>query len=160
LKSESQRYLGLLEQRLSLLEALSKTLAASRADFVAMDLESIQARIQEQERFCTEIRALDNHITNAQVRCATAAGLPPRANEIFWPDTLNSDARIDERIRGAMQRVAVAQTELKRLNDAHQAMLRRTRRTVGVLLNFFHAHGPSYAVPPSVQAGTLCEERV
>lgn len=160
MKSESQRYLGLLEQRLSLLESLSKTLAASRGDFIAMDLEAMQSRIQEQERFCAEIRTLDNHITSAQVRCANAAGVLPRANEIFWPDTVPSDTGIGEQIQGAMQRVAAAQVELKRLNDAHQAMLRRTRRTVGVLLNFFHAHAPSYAVPPSPQAGKLCEERV
>lgn len=160
MKSESQRYLALLEQRLSILEALSKTLEASRSEFIAMDLQAMQARIQEQERFCGEIKTLDHHITSAQVRCAQAAGVAPRANEICWPHTAPGEAGLSERIRETMQRVAAAQVELKRLNDAHQAMLRRTRRSVGVLLNFFHSFEPSYAAKPSLQPGTLCEERV
>lgn len=160
MKSESQRYLALLEQRLSLLEALCKTLAASRADFVSMDLPAMQSRIQEQECLCGEIRTLDARITSVQVRCAALAGVAPHTSEIYWPDSGSSDPGLSQRMGATMQRVAAAQAELKRLNDAHQAMLRRTRRTVGVLLNLFHSYAPSYAVPPAPQAGRLCEERV
>ena len=160
MKPESERYLALLEKRLSLLEALSKTLASCRNDFIAMDLESVQNRIQEQESFCSEIQNLDKHITNAQIRCANLTGVSPRTNEIFWPGAAAPDDGFRGRIRETMQRVAAAQTELKRLNDAHQAMLRRSRATVGVLINFLQSYAPSYAVPPSRQTGTLCEERV
>src|ERR1700722_9367570 len=82
MKSESERYLGLLERRLSLLEALSATLAASRSDFISMDIEAIQARIGEQEQFCRQIGALDGDITKAQIRCATLTGKAAIANEI------------------------------------------------------------------------------
>jgi hypothetical protein len=160
MKPESERYLGLLEKRLSLLEALSKTLAACRTDFIAMDLESMQSRIQEQESFCSEIQNLDKHITNAQIRYANLAGISPRTSEIFWPGAAGPDHGFGDRIRETMRRVAAAQSELKRLNDAHQAMLRRSRSTVGVLLNFLQSHAPSYSVPPTRQTGTLCEERV
>ena len=160
MKPESERYLALLEKRLSLLEALSKTLAACRADFIAMDLESMQSRIQEQERFCGEIQNLDKHITNAQIRYADLTGLSPRTSEIFWPAAPGSGDALDGRIRETMQRVAAAQSELKRLNDAHQAMLRRSRTTVGMLINFLQSYAPSYAAPPTRQTGTLCEERV
>jgi hypothetical protein len=159
-KSESQRYLGLLEQRLSLLNSLSKTLTASRADFISMDLEAIEGRIQEQECVCTEIRNLDNLITSAQVRCSNLTGQVPRTSEIYWADGARNDADLGEQIRGTMQRLAAAQTELKRLNDAHQAMLRRTRRTVGVLLNLYRSYAPNYAEQTAPPAGTLCEERV
>ena len=160
MKPESERYLGLLEKRLSLLEALSKTLAACRNDFIAMDLESMQSRIQEQESFCSEIQNLDKHITSAQIRCAQLAGVSPRTTEIYWPDAVGSDDGFGERIRETMQRVAIAQSELKRLNDAHQAMLRRSRTAVGVLINFLQSYAPGYSVPPARQTGTLCEERV
>jgi len=160
MKTDSERYLSLLEKRLGLLEDLSKTMAACRTDFIAMDLESMQSRIQEQERFCSEIQNLDKHITNAQIRCADLTGISPRTNEIFWPATSDSDDGLGDRIRETMQRVAAAQTELKRLNGAHQAMLRRSRTTVGVLINFLQSYAPSYSVPPTRQTGTLCEERV
>jgi hypothetical protein len=160
MKPESERYLALLEKRLLLLEALSKTLAACRNDFIVMDLESMQNRIQEQESFCSEIQSLDKHITDAQIRCANLTGVSPRTSEIFWPGGAGSDDGFRGRIRETMQRVAVAQTELKRLNDAHQAMLRRSRTTVGVLINFLQSYAPSYSAPPSRQTGTLCEERV
>ena len=160
MKPESERYLALLEKRLSVLEALSKTLAACRNDFIAMDLESMQNRIQEQEGFCSEIQNLDKDITNVQIRCANFAGVSPRTSEIFWPDAVGPDDGFRGRIRETMQRVAAAQIELKRLNDAHQAMLRRSRATVGVLINFLQAYAPGYSIPPSQQTGTLCEERV
>ena len=160
MKSESQRYLALLERRLSLLEALSKTLAAWRADFVSMDLSALGARIQEQESLCAEIGSLDGRITATQVRCAALAGVAAHPSEICWPDGGSGDPGLSERIGATLQRLAAAQAELKRLNDAHQAMLRRTRHTVGVLLNLFHSYAPSYAPLPAPQTGRLCEERV
>ena len=60
MNSESERYWRLLERRLSLLDALTKTLAESRADFIALDLEAMRGRIREQEQFCGQIRALDH----------------------------------------------------------------------------------------------------
>lgn len=160
MKSESERYLELLEQRLALLDSLSQVLAASRADFIALDLETIWGRIREQERFCTQIRELDHDITQAQVRCAKLAGAPPVTQEIFWPRSGGGDPAVVERIYKTMQRVASAQAELKRLNDAHQALLRRSSRTVQVLVNLFQSHAPTYAVQTAPQTGAICEERV
>jgi hypothetical protein len=57
-------------------------------------------------------------------------------------------------------RVATAQAELKKLNDAHQAMLRRSRRTVQVLMNLFNSYAPTYSAPVAAAAGTIYEERV
>jgi hypothetical protein len=160
MKSESERYLGLLERRLLALDSLSSALAGSRADFISMDIEAIQQRIQEQEQFCSQIRALDNDITTAQVRCAKLSGMRPPVNEISWPDSGATDAALGDKIYEAMQRIAVAQVNLKRLNDAHQALLRRSRRTVHVLVNLFQSYAPTYAVQASPATGTICEERV
>jgi hypothetical protein len=158
-KAENEQYLRLLERRLALLEGLTKALAESRADFVGLNLDEMHDRIGDQQRFCAQIQALDGDITRAQMRCAKWCSQRPRASEIWWPELDGADAVVGERIRAAMQRIAAAQAQLKRLNDAHQALLRRSRRTVGVLLNLFHSYAPTYAVQPAPPAGTLCEER-
>jgi hypothetical protein len=160
MKTESQRYWELLERRLSLLDSLSRTLSESRADFIAMDLEGIRGRIEEQERFCKQIRALDSDITQAQIRCARLAGVPCVSDEIRWLDPGNTEPAITQKIHESLRRVAAAQTKLKRLNNDHQALLRRSRQTVQVLLNLFQSHAPTYAVQVSPATGTLCEERV
>ena len=147
MKSDSARYLNLLEQRLELLRSLTKTLAASRNDFVAMDLNAIERGIQEQEQFCTQIRTLDAEITRIQLGCAQRANLRPCPDAISWPGSNDSSQNRDEQIRLTLGRVAEAQAELKRLNDAHQAMLRRSKRTVQVLLNLFDSHAPIYTAP-------------
>lgn len=158
MSAESTRYLKLLERRLDLLGALSDTLAKSRDDFVSMDLGAMERRIAEQEQFCKQIGALDADITTAQVRCAKNAGLLPCTNGISWPSVPGSDPSQDKSIQILMGRIAVAQTELKKINDAHQATLRRSKRTVQVLLNLFNSFAPTYSAPGA--AGTTYEERI
>jgi len=157
--SESTRYLKLLERRLDLLCALADTLAKSRNDFVSVDLGAMERRIAEQEQVCKQIRSLDADITSAQVRCAESAGLRPCTDAISWPPTRGGDAaQQDEQIRIMLGRIAAAQTQLKRINGAHQAMLRRSKRTVQILLNLFNSFAPTYAAPGAI--GTTYEERV
>jgi flagellar FlgN protein len=158
-KSESARYLKLLEKRLELLGSLAKALTASRNDFVSMDLGAIERGIQEQEQFCAQIRSLDAEITRVQLGCAERTSQRPCTDAISWPGSPDSYASRDEQIRVTMGRVAAAQAELKRLNDAHQAMLRRSRRTVQVLLNLFNSYAPTYSAPASAASGTTYEER-
>lgn len=159
-EAESKKYLALLEKRLSLLDALSSTLLAARADFIALDLDSIHARLREQETFCTQIRALDGDISRAQLRYAKLAGLPARQNEIYWPAaTSDSEDEVANKIHSAMLRLAAAQTQLKRVNDTHQSLLRRSRRNVQALLNLFQSYAPGYSVRATPGTGTLCEER-
>lgn len=156
--AESTRYLKLLERRLDLLGALSDTLTKSRNDFVSMDLGAMERRIAEQEQFCKQIGALDADITTAQVRCAKNAGLLPCTNGIAWPSIPGSDPSQDKSIQTMMGRIAAAQTELKKINDAHQATLRRSKRTVQVLLNLFNSFAPTYSAPGAT--GTTYQERV
>ena len=160
MNTESERYWRLLERRLSLLDALTKTLAESRADFIALDLEAIRGRIREQEQFCGQIRALDQDISQAQVQCARLAGVPSASAEIRWPAPPGTEPALAEKIHETMRRVAAAQGKLQQLNNAHQAMLRRSRRTVHVLLNLFQSHAPTYAAQIAPANGTICEERV
>jgi hypothetical protein len=160
MNGEGERYWELLERRLALLDSLAKTLAESRADFIALDLEGMRGRIAQQERVCGQIRALDHDITQAQVRCARLAGVPCASGEIRWTDPGNTEGPVAEKIQQALRRVADAQTRLQRLNHDHQALLRRSGRTVRVLLNLFQSHAPTYAAQVSPAGGTMCEERV
>lgn len=160
IRSENERYLALLEKRLSLLESLSSTLRAAQNDFVAMDLDAIHTGLREQERFCVRIRSLDGDITQAQIRCAKLAGLPPVTNEIFWPEPAQVNSSLANRIRETMRRVASAQEQLKRVNQTHQCLLRKSRRNVQALLNLFQSYAPGYSVEATNRTGTLCEERV
>ena len=121
-------------------------LQESRNDFVAMDLGGMERRIAEQEQLCARIHSLDSEISSVQAHYAGRA------------KSLDGDANNDEQIRVTLARISAAQYELKRANDAHQAMLRRSRRTVQVLLNVFNSFAPTYSAPPSV--GSTYEERV
>jgi flagellar FlgN protein len=160
MNKESERYWRLLERRLSLLDALTKTLAEARADFIALDLEAMRGRIREQEQFCGQIRALDQDISQAQVQCARLAGVPSASAEIRWPAVPGTEPALTEKIHETMRRVAAAQGRLQKLNNSHHALLRRSRRTVHVLLNLFQSHAPTYAAQVAPANGTICEERV
>lgn len=159
-RSEGERYLALLEKRLSLLESLSSTIRSAQDDFVAMDLDAIHARLREQERFCARILSLDGDITQAQIRCAKLVGLPPVTNEIFWPARTQENSSLTIKIRETLRRVASAQERLKRVNQAHQSLLRKSRRNVQALVNLFQSYAPGYSVEATTRTGTLCEERV
>jgi len=144
--TDSTRLLKLLERRLDLLGTLTVALQESRNDFVAMDLGGMERRIAEQEQLCARIRSLDSEISSVQAHYAGRAA------------SLDDDMNNGEQIRVMLRRVSAAQLELKRANDAHQAMLRRSRRTVQVLLNVFNSFAPTYSAPASV--GSTYEERV
>ena len=107
-----------------------------------------------------QVRSLDGEITTVQTQCAEGAGIHPCTDAISWPRLPDEDAGQTERIGLTLRRIAAAQEELKRVNDAHQAMLRRSRRTVNVLLNLFQSYAPTYGEPASLASGTIYEERV
>lgn len=155
---DNQRYLELLERRLDLLGSLAAALQECRGDFVAMDLGAMERRIAEQEQLCARIRSLDSEISNMQARCSPSAGPPRSSDTPSRSGSAEGDSHTDQQIRATIGRIAAAQLELKRANDAHQAMLRRSRRTVQVLLNVFNSLAPTYSAPASV--GSTYEERV
>lgn len=155
---ESTRYLKLLERRLDLLNALARTLTQHRSDFIVRDLAAMERRVAEQDQICSRIRALDADLSALQTRCVEQAGLRPAAGTIFWPGSADGDARQDQQIQNMLGRVATAQADVTKLNDAHRVMLRRSGRTVRVLMNFFNSFAPTYSVPTS--AKPTYEERV
>jgi hypothetical protein len=155
---DNKQYLILLERRLDLLGSLAVALRECRGDFIAMDLGAMERRIAEQEQLCARIRSLDSEISNMQARCSASAGRPWSVNPPSRSGSAEGDSHTDQQIHATIGRISAAQLELKRANDAHQAMLRRSRRTVQVLLNIFNSLSPTYAAPAPV--GSTYEERV
>lgn len=139
---ESTRYLRLLERRLELLGSLAKALARSRPDFIAMDLAAMEIRIAEQEQLCAQIRSVDMEI-----------------HGFLGASSENRTSLVDERIPSMIERMEASQWELKRLNDAHQAMLRRSRHMVNVLTNLLRSYAPTYSRPVVTAPSGLLEER-
>lgn len=160
MKSESARYVELLERRLTLLASLIQTLEAWRKAFIGFDLQTAEQRIAEEEQFCRTIQTVDAEIANLQARRAERAVLAPQTGELAWPEGSETGAGLRERALAALNRMAAAQNELRRLNEGNQAILRRSRQTVNALRNLFISFAPTYASPASPSAGMVYQERI
>jgi len=143
LTPDTTLFLELLERRITLLGALATALVAARADIASFDLNGLESRIADQEQLCGKIRSLDANIDQVQHHCAaqiggshTSAPLSPRPSNL--------------RMRETMDRLHAAQVSVKRLNDAHQHLLRRSRRTVWALLNSYRTFAMTYSDPAAV----------
>ena len=135
--------LELLERRIALLASLADTFMSARANLVSFDLGSLEARIADQERLCIDIHSIDARIDQIQRQCASqlAAVAPTNTSVIpaASPDHL--------RLRDTLARLQQVQARVKQLNNAHQILLRRSRRTVGALLNCYHSFATTYSNP-------------
>jgi hypothetical protein len=129
-----EQFLGLLEKKTELLDRLGNALRSARTDLAAFDLNAIEEGISEQERLCGQIRTLDAEVDIVQRRCA---GLGQAGGKIE-----------EERMRPVIERLARTQAEVQALNHSHEELLRKSRRTVNVLLNSFSAFAMTYAAPP------------
>jgi hypothetical protein len=139
---EVEKYLGLLEKRLSLLRTLAQQFVDCRKEFVSMDLDGMHRRIAEQEELCRQIQSLDPAIDVLQQTCANQLGLGRK--KIAGPQEAAARA---ERLRGVMGELREAQAEVGRLNRIHAAYLRRSGRTIEVLLNFVGNYSLTYGRP-------------
>jgi hypothetical protein len=158
LKPETKRYLELLEQRIQLLCSLADNLKSARPEFIALDLNAMERRIAEQNRMCAQVRSLDANISLEQAHYAERTGVRLPSATICWPASGDGSDKETQEIRDALKRLATAQIALKTANDAHQAMLRGSRRTIKVLQNLYSSFAPTYSVPAAVAKSF--EERV
>jgi hypothetical protein len=149
--ADTNHFLDLLERRILLLDSLAAALTAARADVVAFDLDGLESRIADQEHLCADIRSLDASIDRVQNQCATQLGAAGQSAPATSPnDTI--------RMHNTLSRLREAQISVKHLNDAHQHLLRRSRRTVLALLNSYRTFALTYSDPASAQ--TAIGERV
>jgi len=134
MSEDANRYLEFLEQRTALLQSLSGALQAARAAVVSCDIAGFEARIAQQETLCQEIIKLDPGMLLVRQKCAVEMSLPGPRESREW----------DEKLRSALERSRVAGESVKRENECHQAVVRRSKRTVTALLNSFQTFEGNY----------------
>jgi hypothetical protein len=130
MSTEVETYIALLERRLTLLRVLAQQFVDCRKDFISMNLDAMYARIAEQEDLCRQIQALHPAIDSLQQTCMKRLGLEPSD-----ADSAPENAAWADRLRRVLQELGEAQAEIGRLNQIHAAYLRRSRRTIHVLMN-------------------------
>jgi hypothetical protein len=110
-----------------------------------MDLEAIQEHICYQKSLCAEIRALDDELRVLRRQLAAAAGLEPQGMGAATFAGL-FDAGSALQLRQVTDDLAVAQNTVRRLNRVYAGLLRRSRRSINVLINvmanYFGTYGP------------------
>jgi hypothetical protein len=141
MNADTHRYLDLLEQRIALLGALAVALVSAQVDVVGLDLDGLEARIAGQQRLCSDIRALDPELYRLQGQCAAHLNLSTAQTAVAPAES--------SRIPEALARLRAVQSRVRELNAAHQALLRRSRRTVAALLNSSHSFAMTYVDPAS-----------
>jgi hypothetical protein len=146
MKREVQHYLELLERRLVTLRLLAANLDESRSAYVELDLRRMHQHISHQENLCAEIRLLDTELTSLREKLAktgTAGGLPPGLGEL--------EAQLDpasaRQLHWLLSGLKTIQADVRRLSRVHSELLRRSRRSVNVLLNFLAHYSGTYPVP-------------
>lgn len=145
MSAESTHYLELLERRLALLDSLAAALTAARTDIVSLDISGLEGRIAQQQTLCEQIHSLDASLERVQRQCAAHLGTAP-------VPSATADANTGSALRREiLDRLNTAQANVKRLNREHQALLRRSRRTVSALLNSYHSFATTYANPSAAR---------
>lgn len=162
--ADTTRFLELLEKRIGLLNTLAEALTAARADIVSFDIDGLETRIAAQERLCLDIRSLDGDLDRIQRQCAAHLKPPSSTTGKLAGASVNSN--LSPRLQETLHRLHDAQAKVKQLNDAHQALLRRSRRTIGALLNTYRTLAPglglTYSDPAAryISAGIGAGERI
>src|ERR1039458_181004 len=153
MKRDVQPYLELLERRLVTLRLLAADLDASRTAYVNLDLRAMRQHISQQERLCTEIRLLDTELKSEREKL-TDQGAP---GELLVEGT-QLEAQLDpasgRQLQLLLSGLKAVQADVRRLSRVHSEMLRRSRRSVNVLLNFLAHYSGTYPVPVARSKGT------
>jgi hypothetical protein len=146
MKREAQHYLELLERRLVTLRLLAADLDESRSAYVELDLRGIHQHISHQENLCTEIRLLDEELNSLREELTgpAAAGELPSALSKLEAQLDPASARQLQLLISGLKAI---QADVRRLSRVHSELLRRSRRSVNVLLNFLAHYSGTYPLP-------------
>jgi hypothetical protein len=116
-----------------------------------MDLEAIREHISYQKSLCAEIRALDDELGVLRRQLAAAAGLEPEGmSAIAFAKLFDADSALQ--LRQVMDDLAVVQKVVRRLNRVYAGLLRRSRRSINVLINVMASYLGTYSPAPGRNA--------
>ena len=140
MRFDPEKYVALVEERLSLVRLLAAQLVQCRQDFVSMNLDRMYTRIAEQESTCRRIEALAPLIGALEQLSLRDHGLDSLALARH-----NEGAAWAGRLGQLTQECEEAQSDVARLSQVHTAYLRRSRKTIEVLLNSLGMHAMTYS---------------
>jgi CHAD domain-containing protein len=151
---ETQRYIELLKRRAATLRLTARELRDCRESFIKMDLEGIREHISYQKSLCAEIRALDDELGVLRRQLAAAAGLEPAGMSVAaFTGLFDTDSA--GQLRQVTEDLAAVQESVRRLNRVYAGLLRRSRRSINVLINVLASYLGTYSPAPARNAWTF-----
>jgi sugar-specific transcriptional regulator TrmB len=159
MEPEIDRYLNLLERRLNTLRQLAIQLKESQDAYTAMDLDRITYYINYQENLCNEIRAFDAQIRGLHQSLCNALHqeLDLTAPAALMP---HLDETSQRKLKVVMQGLSNIQADVKRLNRVQAELLKRSKRSINVLINLMSQYTCRFELQPTlVPAGMALEVR-
>jgi hypothetical protein len=159
MEREIDRYLNLLEMRLDRLRQLATQLKESQGAYTAMDLDRINYYINYQENLCNEIRSFDVQIRELHKSLCAALNLEM---DLVAPGRLiaHLDETSQRKLRVVTQGLANIQADVKRLNRVQAELLKRSKRSINVLINLMSQYTCRFELQPLlVPAGMAVEVR-
>jgi hypothetical protein len=146
MEHEVRAYLELLERRLTTLRLLATDLQESQSAYVSLDLRSMHQHISHQENLCTEIRMLDAELQNVREKF-TGPGEKGEKLTTLAELEAQLDPTSARQLRLLLGGLKSIQADVRRLSRVHSELLRRSRRSVNVLLNFLAHYSGTYPLP-------------
>jgi len=157
MQQEIDRYLNLLEGRLESLRRLAVQLKECQQAYTAMDLDRINQYINRQENLCHEIRSFDDQIRELSQSLRAALNLEL---DLTTPEVLMShlDESSQRKLKILTQGLGHIQADVRRLNRVQAELLKRSKRTVNVLINVMAQYTCRFELQPLlVPAGMALE---
>ena len=150
-RSQTGQYIELLKRRVASLRLTARELRECRKSFTGMDLEAIREHISYQKSLCSGISALDDELRVLRGQMAVASGLQP---EGMSPAAFQGlcDAGSSLQLRQVMDDLEVVQKRVRRLNRVYAGQLRRSRRSINVLINVMANYIGTYSPSPGGSA--------
>ena len=150
-RSQTGQYIGLLKRRVASLRLTARELRECRKSFTGMDLEAIREHISYQKSLCSGISALDDELRVLRGQMAVASGLQP---EGMSPAAFQGlcDAGSSLQLRQVMDDLEMVQKRVRRLNRVYAGLLRRSRRSINVLINVMANYIGTYSPSPGGSA--------
>jgi len=141
--------LAALDHQLSLLRQLSAELVACRPAFGTMNLEAIYSHISAQAAICEKLQRAEEERASAWQKASLKLDRPSVNGDLRrWVDVLEQD--MVDRFRRVLTELALAEGEVRRLNQIHTVLVDGSRRTLNVLANALSAFSPTYTLPPAI----------
>jgi hypothetical protein len=156
-RSETQLYIELLKRRVASLRLMAKELRDCRESFTGMDLEATHEHISYQQGLCSEIRFLDGELEALRRQLAEGGGLAPEGMSAA-AFAKQFDAGSALQLRQIMDDLAGVQKNVRRLNRVYAGLLRRSRRSINVLINVMASYMGTYGPSPDRNACLFREQ--